>query len=205
LPGHLRLPPFLGLVALGLIYWFLPERFSFVPNWSVLLAVALLFVPINWAHLTGRHTLVRSMAIPFATGISGLVGGSAFLLVVRLPTTEIPARELLGIAGLIWGANVLAFAFWYWEVDGGGPMERHRSGYREMDFVFPQKAIDLPGSMGWQPTFLDYLFLAFNTSTAFSPTDTLVLTARAKGLMMTQSAISLVVLAMIAARAINTL
>ena len=108
-------------------------------------------------------------------------------------------------AGLIWIVNILIFALWYWEIDGGGPGRRHREGYHSSDFVFPQLTLDQKDGPPWCPSFVDYLFLAFNTSTAFSPTDTLVLSRRIKLLVMTQSLISLMVLAIIAARAINTL
>ncbi len=95
--------------------------------------------------------------------------------------------------------------FWYWEIDGGGPSRRHAEGYRSEDFVFPQSSLEQLSGVPWIPHYVDYLFLAFNASTAFSPTDTLVLSVRAKLLMMIQSLISLVVLAIIAARAINTI
>ena len=94
---------------------------------------------------------------------------------------------------------------WYWEIDGGGPGRRHREGYHSSDFVFPQRTLDQTAGPPRCPHFVDYLFLAFNTSTAFSPTDTLVLSRRIKLLVMTQSLILLMVLAIIAARAINTL
>ena len=98
------------------------------------------------------------------------------------------------------------FAFWYWEVDGGGPVERHTaSSYRSDDLVFPQQRQHEGASQLWMPQFVDYLFLAFNSSTALSPTDTLVLSRRMKLLMMCQSLISLTVLAVVASRAVNAL
>jgi uncharacterized membrane protein len=114
-----------------------------------------------------------------------------------------PAR-LLGIAAVIWLVNILLFAFWYWELDAGGPVVRHcGEPYRSDDLVFPQRQHE--GDDGWIPEFLDYLFFAFNSSTAFSPTDTLVMSRRMKVLMMVQSLISLTVLAVVASRAVNAL
>jgi uncharacterized membrane protein len=111
---------------------------------------------------------------------------------------------LLGVAAVIWLFNVLLFAFWYWELDAGGPALRHgREGYRSHDLAFPQRQHD--GDDEWVPEFIDYLFFAFNSSTAFSPTDTLVLSRRMKLLMMVQALVSLAVLAVIAARAVNAL
>ena len=90
-------------------------------------------------------------------------------------------------------------------IDGGGPARRRRNSHASTDFVFPQLAAPSVSSASWAPGLVNYLFLAFNTSTAFSPTDTLVLSCRAKLLMMAQSLIALVVIAVLAARAVNTL
>jgi uncharacterized membrane protein len=109
-------------------------------------------------------------------------------------------------AALIWASNVVTFAVWYWEIDGGGPAERRMDAHTSEDFVFPQLARQEGREVtGWAPGFLDYLFLAFNTSTAFSPTDTPVLSQRAKVLTMIQSVLSLVVILVLVGWAINTL
>ena len=108
-------------------------------------------------------------------------------------------------------SNILVFASWYWRLDGGGPNVRDkREAHVDGAFLFPQMMMDpdLKKQMGedsWSPGFVDYLFLAFNTSTAFSPTDVPVLTRWAKVLMMVQSLISLTTLALLAARAVNIL
>lgn len=112
--------------------------------------------------------------------------------------------ELLWDAGLLWITNVLIFSVWYWLVDSGGPEVRLRGALGQAsDFAFPQQTNQLPGWDRWRPGYLDYLFLAFSHSTAFSPTDTLILSRKAKLLIMVQASISLIVIAMIAARAIN--
>src|SRR5207245_2439240 len=102
-------------------------------------------------------------------------------------------------------SNLLTFALWYWEVDGGGPAHRHATRCGSSDFAFPQRVIGDQQDAAWVPEFVDYVFLAFNTSTAFSPTDTMVLARRAKLLMMYQSILSLITIAVLAARAINTI
>ena len=107
----------------------------------------------------------------------------------------------------LWIANVLVFALWYWKLDGGGPLRREDpASHSRSSFLFPQMMsrgeVNLPV---WRPHFVDYLFLAFNTSTAFSPTDTAVLTRSAKLATMLQSLISLTIVALIAARAVNVL
>lgn len=113
------------------------------------------------------------------------------------------ALALLQTAVLLWVANVLVFALWYWEVDGGGPKKRHRHGHRAADFMFPQQADG--NTSGWVPHFLDYLFVAFTGATALSPTDTYPLTRVAKGLMMVEALNAIVILAIIIGRIVNIL
>lgn len=195
-----------ALVLVGLIYLALPQRLRVGPPWLVLLIVAVLLVSLLVTHFGGYHRLSHSLG-RLATGVvTAAVALSAVFLLTRLPGGKLPGSELLQEAVLIWVANILVFACWYWEIDGGGPRCRRMGSYRSQDFVFPQFQQDPSGpAEPWMPDFLDYLFLAFNTSTAFSPTDTLVLSRRAKVLLMCQSSISLVVIAVLAARAINTL
>jgi hypothetical protein len=122
------------------------------------------------------------------------------------------AADLLVAAIVVWSMNVLVFASWYWRLDTGGPHHRaRRDEYGDGGaFLFPQTSLTPEtrkalGQTQWQPHFIDYLFLAFNASTAFSPTDVPVLSRWAKVLMMAQSSISLTTLAMVAARAVNIL
>ena len=104
----------------------------------------------------------------------------------------------------IWAINIIAFALWYWSLDRGGPAARGLTHRTHPDFLFVQ--MSTPGSPpDWSPGFVDYLFLAFTNATAFSPTDTMPLTGRAKIMMMAQSSISLLTIALVAARAVNIL
>jgi uncharacterized membrane protein len=107
----------------------------------------------------------------------------------------------------LWIANILVFALWYWKLDGGGPLRREDpNSESKSSFLFPQMTGRGDGKVPrWNPHFVDYLFLAFNTSTAFSPTDTAVLSRSAKLATMLQSIISLTIVALIAARAVNIL
>jgi uncharacterized membrane protein len=136
---------------------------------------------------------------------------SVVLLVKTLPVhVESPVR-LLRSAGALWVTNILVFALWYWRLDAGGPHKRDLMlGHEDGAFLFPQMTMHQDakkkaGEEHWSPTFVDYLFLAFNTSAALSPTDTAVLSRWAKCLSMVQALISLTVLALLAARAINIL
>jgi hypothetical protein len=139
-------------------------------------------------------------------------------LIDGIPKHREPPQALLRAAVALWFANVLVFALWYWKLDAGGPLGRESAtGKIESAFLFPQMLADSepraqqgkkdPAKVDpqWTPHFMDYLFLAFNTSTAFSPTDTAVLSRWAKVGMMLQAIISLAIIAIIAARAINIL
>ena len=139
---------------------------------------------------------------------------SIVFLIQGLPKHEQQPVDLLRSAAGLWLTNILVFALWYWRLDAGGPHERMRSkGMMKSAFLFPQmleRADEYEEANGknrapWSPEFVDYLFLAFNTSTAFSPTDTAVLSRSAKLGMMAQSIISLMILVIIAARAVNIL
>jgi len=136
---------------------------------------------------------------------------SVIFLVSALPAHKETPLQLLVSAASLWVTNILVFALWYWRLDAGGPNQRDaRAGHCDGDFLFPQmtmteQALKEAGQENWSPNFVDYLFLAFNTSTAFSPTDAPVLARWAKVLMMLQSLLSLLIIALLAARAVNIL
>jgi hypothetical protein len=118
---------------------------------------------------------------------------------------DIGGLQLLTSSIALWVTNVLAFALLYWQMDRGGPEARANDAGTKPDWLFPQSGAPEDAPPGWRPTFVDYLFLAFSTATAFSPTDALPLTSRAKMLMMLESSISLSTLVVVASRAINIL
>jgi hypothetical protein len=171
--------------------------------------IVTLLVPTIAAHYMEFHRLNEVLGFIESTVVTIGMIASVALLISGLPSHREQPAELLLSAAALWVTNVLVFALWYWRLDAGGPHGRdRRRGHDEGAFLFPQMALhpDAPMSkIGWKPNFLDYLFLAFNTSTAFSPTDVPVLTRWAKVLMMLQSLISLTVLALLAARAVNIL
>ena len=115
------------------------------------------------------------------------------------------APTLLRAAVHMWVVNVLLFALWYWQLDGGGPLARPACELGARDFLFPQQADPRLSGNGWNPRFLDYLYVSFTNSSAFSPTDTMPLSRWAKMLMLIQSAISLSLAVMVVARAVNIL
>lgn len=200
-----RWPSFMVFITIGIIYFLVPEQLAVGPSWLLLGLIVLILIPLHLAHARDHHDLVRWLVLILLGAVTLMVASSALLLLTQLPGRRTSAPWLLVDAALIWVANVLTFALWYWEIDSGGPVRRGQNAYTSTDFVFPQMAAQTPSSSSWSPALVDYLFLAFNTSTAFSPTDTMVLSRRAKLLMMGQSLISLVVVVVLAARAVNTL
>jgi uncharacterized membrane protein len=197
-------PAFLAMVADALIHFALPERLSVGPRWLLFAVIFLLLIPITFTYRSGRHDITRILTFIALGVITIALIGSLGLLVQGLPHHKDPPNTLLKSAALLWMTNVLVFGLWYWKLDAGGPAGRQLPE-SESSFLFPQKMCPEACAPDWAPEFFDYLFLAFNTSTAFSPTDTAVLSRWAKGLMMIQSVISLSVIALLAARAVNIL
>ena len=208
-----HIPVVLALLAIGGIFALVSEQLSLGPRGLVPGLIVALVLLLLAAVRMGRLHLGRAVGLVILGVVTTAEAAGTLVLVAGLLTStqrvnEMPhamALILLRDAALIWIANILTFSFWYWELDGGGAGRRHYEAYQSADFLFPNASLDQFSRASWLPHYADYLFLAFNTSTAFSPTDTLVLSVRAKLLMMTQALISLTVLAIIAARAINTL
>ena len=199
-----RWPAIVAMLADGLIYLALPERLSVGPAWLLLVILFLLLIPIVFTYRLGRYDITRILTFGANGIITVALICSLGLLIESLPHHTESPNVLLKAAGLLWITNVLVFALWYWKLDAGGPLGRSQPGAKS-SFLFPQMMGGYPEGQHWSPMFLDYLFLAFNTSTAFSPTDTAVLSRWAKVLMMLQSLISLSIIALLAARAVNVL
>jgi uncharacterized membrane protein len=194
----------IGALLLGALYIALPAQLTIGPNWLLLVLEAILLAPPLIWHFLVRHPLPyrvsRGLAVGLLIVVTMALVGSLALLINNLSTMS-KGSILLRSAALLWSINVLVFALWYWEVDGGGPLRRHEIGHIATDFQFPQQINNNPGS--WAPGFVDYLFLAFCSATALSPADTMPLTHRAKLLMMTEALISLLVLVLLVGRSVN--
>lgn len=214
--SHLRAPAHwqavVAVLALSTIFGLVASQVSTRLGIGIAVILGVVLVGVGVARQRRLPGLTRALMLVVA-GIATvtLAGGVALVVGTLVGAGWMPAAAaastpatLLGSAGLIWLSNVLVFALWYHEVDGGGPVERHTGLYRSTDLVFPQQQLE-PATQLWVPQFVDYLFLAFNSSTALSPTDTLVLSRRMKMLMMCQALISLIVLAVVASRAVNAL
>ena len=206
-----RWPAVLAILAVGGLRLALPDALAIGPTWLLLAVLLILLVPTLWALLRGSHLLNQGMGYV----LSGLVTldmlWSLGLLLKALPSHSESPIALLRSAAALWVTNILVFASWYWRLDAGGPHAREmRARHADGAFLFPQMTLDeqtreVMDLQQWRPGFIDYLFIAFNTSTAFSPTDAPVLDRWAKVLMMTQSLISFSTVAFLAARAVNIL
>ncbi len=201
-----RWPVVLALLAVGGLNAALPEPLSFGPYWLLLAVVSALLVPTVISYRTGRRRLNQVLGHLLLATVTASMIWSLGMLIARLPSHSDPPKTLLLAAAALWTANVLVFASWYWRLDAGGPNQRDlRKDHSDGAFLFPQMTLKGEQNRNWHPGFVDYLFLAFNTSTAFSPTDVPVLSRWAKLMMMVQASISLMTLALIAARAVNIL
>jgi hypothetical protein len=207
-----RWPASLAVIAVLVLQLLVPTQISALPRWIMPALGALLLLPLVWMnpfHLSRDEPWLRWVELAL---LAVLVLVNAFYLagmIFFLNSGDAnDGRVLVKGALLIWVTNVVAFAVWYWEVDRGGPFARapeHEREAERADLLFPQMTVDLPGWERWLPGFTDYLFVSFTAATAFSPTDTMPLTARVKALMGIQSAIALLTVAVIAARAVNVL
>jgi hypothetical protein len=212
-PKHLepRWPAMVALLAVGGLRLALPDPLSVGPKWLLLLVVALLIIPTVWARKRGNDTLNQSLGYILASVVTIDMVWSLGLLVAALPSHKEAPGDLLRSAAALWFTNVLVFASWYWRLDAGGPRARELRGvHTDGDFLLHQMTLDQHskeemGEQYWSPGFIDYLFLAFNISAAFSPTDSPVLSRWAKLLMVVQALISFATVALLAARAVNIL
>jgi hypothetical protein len=206
-----RWPAILAALAVGGLFLALPESLSVGPRWLLLVVVLVMEVPLYLSRIRDHHRVNQILGQSLLGLITVFLIWSLGLLIHALPLHKEAPVTMLRSAVALWATNVIVFACWYWRMDGGGPHERDlRLFHCDGAFLFPQMTMDRQtraemGEVEWSPQFVDYLFLAFNTSTALSPADTAVLSRWAKILMMVQATISLAVVALLAARAVNIL
>lgn len=189
-------------LLIGALYLELPNALLVGPRWLLLVIEVALLAPPVVARLVDYHLsrrTARLLAYGLLAALTIELVTSLTKLVQNLPSLS--PHVLLTSGVLLWAANILVFATWYWETDGDGPVSRHHRNHEPVDFRFPQQDSGTPRD--WRPGFVDYLFLAFCTATALSPADTLPLTRRAKLLMMVQAIISMIVLVLLLARFVN--
>ena len=211
--GESRLWPALALgffmaLNIALRIWLpnegLSSRFHWaVPALEVVLLVALLTADPSSDAVRARRMRRVALAIVCVLVLAALAS-TAILIGQLIDGTGVSDKpsELLASGGVVWLGNNLAFALLYWMMDSGGPVARLR-GAGPVDFAFTQHMSPELAPPGWRPVFLDYLHLGFTNATAFSPTDVMPLTHRAKYTMVVQSTVALALFGLVVARAVN--
>jgi hypothetical protein len=104
---------------------------------------------------------------------------------------------------VIWTTNVVVFGLWFWSIDRGGPIRRFEPDPPPPDFQFPQMENPQLAAPDWHPRLFDYVYISFTNSIAFSPTDAMPLSRRAKAMMLASSSVSAITVLLVAARAVN--
>lgn len=208
--GELRWPVSVVVVLTALAQLTIPPAFTAGPVWllpAIEVAMLAFLVVMNPGaiHHPHLHLRVVSLTLTAVMSLGNVV--SAVLLINGLldGTVTNDPFTLIRVGGTIWLTNVVVMALWYWELDRGGASARARNVHDRTDFLFPQMTSPQFTNPDWEPKFIDYCYFSFTNATAFSPTDVLPLTRWAKLLMMLQSLVSLLTVALIIARAINTL
>jgi hypothetical protein len=204
-----RWPASIAVLVALLLYVSLPNRLHIGPVWIIPALELALLLPLSIT--AARHQYGarwrRMVAITLIAVLNVANALSLFLLVQVLlihPGRATGARLLEGAAQL-WFTNIIVFALWYWELDRGGPDDRCTKEHPEPDFLFPQMGTPGAARPDWGPKFVDYLYIAFTNATAFSPADTMPLTAWAKMLMAVEALNSLLIIALVASRAVGIL
>jgi len=208
-PEHIepRWPVVLAILAVLALLVLLPTRVRAFPSWVPFAVAVSMIVPMGALSLAGAKDFwlsierMTTLAFFVAAGFGTAYNLEYLLAEMVRRSGEISGLQLLTSSIAVWVSNVLIFSLAYWRTDRGGPEARASDTVGKADWLFPQEQ----GHLNWRPTFVDYLFIAFCTATAFSPTEALPVSPRAKLLMMLESVISPVTIVAVAARAINIL
>jgi hypothetical protein len=199
-----------AVVAAIVLTILMPDAVRLGPNWLLPFIEGALLIALivgDPGKIDRRSASLRTLGIGL---VSVLVFGALWATV--LLTSHLisggketnSAEALLKAGSTVWVSNIIAFALLYWELDGGGAAARAQLlPARELDLAFPQQLNPSVAQSNWRPRFIDYLYLGFTNATAFSPTDAMPLAAWAKITMALQALISLVILGLVIARAVN--
>jgi uncharacterized membrane protein len=195
------------LVCAGL-YLVLPSRLSIGPRWVEPVLLVLLLIPLSIRHhrRPDNDQWVRYLGIVLSAIVTLTNFTSVALLVHHLLDARVTqGRQLVYSAVAIWATNIIVFGLWFWELDRGGPGVRAGEHPGLPDIQFPQMENPSLAPSDWRPEFLDYLYTAFANGISFAPADAMPMTHRAKALFAAESVVSLVTIAIVAARAVNIL
>ncbi len=218
--GEHRLPPAIAVVVAGVTYALLPESLLFVPRYviaglEVLLLVALVVTNPRRMTRETRWSRLASIGLACLIIVTNMV--ALGLLVRALTDPDTPGGPLLIAAMQVWLTNVIGFGLLFWELDRGGPVARRITPRKKMqpgEWRFSQDenhdaieeiSVSSSKESGWIPTFVDYLYVSLTNSSAFSPTDTMPLSSRAKVLMGVEATAALLTSLLVIARAVGSL
>lgn len=207
--GEHRWPAALAVLVVIALHLTLPQSLTVLPDWVVPVMLAVLLLPL----LVGaprRHHGAAVWARRLSLAVLAVLGIALFTSIAMLANEilsdrPVDARQLFWSAFALWVTSVVVFGLGCWELDGGGPEERHDPAGYTPDLLFTQQDRTDVAPRGWLPRFPDYLYVSLTNSMTFGPTDTLPLTVRMKALMGFQSALSLVVIALLAGWAVGSL
>jgi hypothetical protein len=205
-----RWPSVGAVIAAMVLTGLLPKELNKAPAWLILLVEGVLLLALIFAdpgRIDKRSSALRLLSIALVTVLvvnSLVTTGYLIDALIHGGKETNSASALLSAGAIVWVLNNIAFALLYWELDGGGSAARtHASPLRRIDLAFPQDLNPRIAQQNWLPRFIDYLYLGFTNATAFSPTDVMPLAPWAKIAMAVQATISLAILGLVVARAVN--
>lgn len=198
-----------AVLAVAALHLTMPGWLTPGPRWAVSGLESVLLVAVllaNPSRITRESRDARALSFVLVAVIAAANAVSLARLVgLLLAGGEASGREIVVAAVGVWLTNLVVFALVFWEGDRGGPHARSLGRDRRPDLLFPQMTLDRTLAADWSPSFVDYLYVSFTNSTAFSPTDTMPLTGRAKMAMLAQALLSFVTVGLVVARAVNIL
>ncbi|MFD4939040.1 hypothetical protein [Streptomyces virginiae] len=210
-PAESRWPMAGAVIASAVLTLLLPDDLRLGPRWALPLAEGLLLVALisgDPLRISRRSTALRAVSIALVTMLAcGAIWSTVRLIddLIHGGTETNSASALLLAGGSVWASTVLAFSLLYFELDSGGPAARAHHMPATPALAFPQQLSPELNALHWRPRYIDYLYLGFTNSTALSPTDVMPLAPWAKCVMTLQSIVSLVILGLVIARAVNVL
>ena len=211
-PRESRLPVLATLLVAVALQALLPHPVLLGPRWALLVPEGVLLIALVIANPVRQERDTRALRVVSLALTAVIVGANTASVVLlvrdlvdRSADLANSASTLLSSGGLVYLTNVVAFGLLYWELDRGGSVARARADRRYPDLLFPQMSTEGVASPDWEPTVLDYVYVSFTNATAFSPTDTMPMTRWMKALFLLQSAVALVVVGLVVARAVNVL
>lgn len=203
-----RWPASVAMAVCAGLYFVLPDRLVVGPRWGLPILIVLPLLPLS--AVRHRHPDESPHVRYLTLSLIGLVTlanvvSMALLVHHLLHTQVVQGRALIYSAVAVWLTNVIVFGLWFWEVDRGGPHRRAGGDTAYPDLQFPQMENPQLAPPDWRPSFTDYLYTAFANGTSFAPADAMPLTLRLKALFLAESLVSLITIAVVAARAVNIL